>query len=129
MKFSIKDFFNKCDQTCRKLRIWSHFLKKFVMKNFILDAVEQGILIKKKGRATYSENTWPKSVIKPFMSLTTFYAPWKPFRRYKKWLVAWNGFKYLINVLKIYNGNCPKNGQIHFKNLAAFAIITFFTAL
>ena len=24
MKFSIKDFFSKCDQICPKLRIWSH---------------------------------------------------------------------------------------------------------
>ena len=28
MKFSIKDFFSKCDQIRRKLRIWSHLLKK-----------------------------------------------------------------------------------------------------
>ena len=27
MKFSIKDFFSKCDQIRRKLRIWSHLLK------------------------------------------------------------------------------------------------------
>ena len=27
MKFSIKDFFSKCDQIHRKLRIWSHLLK------------------------------------------------------------------------------------------------------
>ena len=35
MKFSIKDFFNKCDQLRRKLRIWSHLLMKFLMENFI----------------------------------------------------------------------------------------------
>ena len=28
MKFSIKDFFSKCDQIRRKLQIWSHLLKK-----------------------------------------------------------------------------------------------------
>ena len=28
MKFSIKDFFIKSDQIRRKLRIWSHLLKK-----------------------------------------------------------------------------------------------------
>ena len=32
MKFSIKDFFSKCDQVRRKLRIWSHLLKKSLMK-------------------------------------------------------------------------------------------------
>ena len=36
---SIKDFFSKCDQICRKLRIWSHLLKKSLMKNFIFCAV------------------------------------------------------------------------------------------
>ena len=39
MKFSIKDFFNKCDQVCRKLRIWSHLPKKFLMEKFIFCAV------------------------------------------------------------------------------------------
>ena len=38
MKFSIKDFFSKCDQIRRKLRIWSHLLKKFLMQNFIFCA-------------------------------------------------------------------------------------------
>ena len=32
MKFSIKDFFSKCDQICRKLRIWSHLLKNSLME-------------------------------------------------------------------------------------------------
>ena len=35
MKFYIKDFFSKCDQIRKKLRIWSHLLKKSMMKNFI----------------------------------------------------------------------------------------------
>ena len=39
MKFSIKDFFSKCDQTRRKLSIWSNLLTKSLMENFILCAV------------------------------------------------------------------------------------------
>ena len=39
MKFSIKDFFSKCDQICRKPWIWSHLPKKFLMENFILCAM------------------------------------------------------------------------------------------
>ena len=39
MKFSIKDFFSKCDQILSFLRIWSHLLNKFLMENFILCAV------------------------------------------------------------------------------------------
>ena len=40
MKFSIKDFFSKCDQIRSFLPIWSHLLKKFLMENFIICAVE-----------------------------------------------------------------------------------------
>ena len=36
MKFSVKDFFSKCNQICRKQRIWSHLLKKSLMQNFII---------------------------------------------------------------------------------------------
>ena len=39
MKFSIMDFFSKCDQTRWKLRISSHLLKKSSMENFIFCAV------------------------------------------------------------------------------------------
>ena len=39
MKFSIKDFFNKCDQICSFLRIWSDLLEKSLMENFIFCAV------------------------------------------------------------------------------------------
>ena len=39
MRFSSKDFFSKCEQIGRKLRIWSHLLKKSLMKNFIFCAV------------------------------------------------------------------------------------------
>ena len=39
MKFSIKDFFSKYAQIGRKLRIWSHLLKKSLMENFIFCAV------------------------------------------------------------------------------------------
>ena len=37
MKFSVKDFFSKCDQIHNW--IWSHLLKKSLMKNFIFCAV------------------------------------------------------------------------------------------
>ena len=39
MKFTIKDFFSKCDQIRSFLRIWSHLLKKPLMENFIFYAV------------------------------------------------------------------------------------------
>ena len=39
MKFSIKDFFSKCDQIRSFMRVWSHLIKKSLMENFILCAV------------------------------------------------------------------------------------------
>ena len=41
MKFSSKNFFSKCGQIRRKLRLWSHLLKKSLMENFIFCAVTQ----------------------------------------------------------------------------------------
>ena len=36
MKFSIEDFLSKCDRNGRKLRIWSHLLKKsLILKHFL----------------------------------------------------------------------------------------------
>ena len=35
MKFSINNFFSKCDQIRIFLRIWSDLPKKFLMENFI----------------------------------------------------------------------------------------------
>ena len=35
MKFSLKDFFSKCDQIRKKLLIWSHLLKKYSVENLI----------------------------------------------------------------------------------------------
>ena len=65
MKFSIKDFFSKCDQIRRKLRIWSHLLKKSLMENFTLCAVSYGLI-------AYS--------LTQFISLVFFCIP----RKYKK---------------------------------------------
>ena len=42
MKFSIKDFFSKCDQIRRKLQISLHLLKKSFMENFIFCVVFTG---------------------------------------------------------------------------------------
>ena len=40
MKFSIQDFFSKCEQTHRKLWMYSHFLKKLVMEDLIICGVQ-----------------------------------------------------------------------------------------
>ena len=43
-KFSVKDFFNKCDQILSFMQIWSHLLKMSWMENFIFCAVHMLIL-------------------------------------------------------------------------------------
>ena len=45
MKFSIKNFFSKCDQILSFLRSWSHLLKKSLMKNFIFFVVLFGLIL------------------------------------------------------------------------------------
>ena len=40
MKNSINDFFSKYDQIRKELRVWSHLLKKSLMKNLISCAVK-----------------------------------------------------------------------------------------
>ena len=40
LKFSIKDFFSKCDQIHSFLRVWSHLMKKSLMENFIFCTVK-----------------------------------------------------------------------------------------
>ena len=45
MKFSINDFFSKCDQIRSFLGIWSYLLKKSLMENLIFCAVSEGMKI------------------------------------------------------------------------------------
>ena len=45
IKFSIKDFFSKCNQIRSFLRVWSHLLKKSLTENFIFCAVHGGRFI------------------------------------------------------------------------------------
>ena len=49
IKFSMKDFFNKCDQIRRKLRICSHLKKKYSMENFIFCAVQNAYMRRLNG--------------------------------------------------------------------------------
>ena len=53
-KFSIMDFFRKCDQTSSFLWIWSYLLKKFLMENFSFCVVNT---IRKKPHKIYCLQT------------------------------------------------------------------------
>ena len=43
MKFSVKDFFSKCEQIHRKLWICSHLVKKSLSENFTFCAMTRGV--------------------------------------------------------------------------------------
>ena len=43
MKFTIKDFFGKCDQIRCFRQVWSHLLEKSLMKTFITCTVKSGM--------------------------------------------------------------------------------------
>ena len=45
MKFPTKDFFSRCDQIRSFLRIWSHFLNKSLIENFIFCAARPFLII------------------------------------------------------------------------------------
>ena len=60
MKFSIKDFFSKCDQILTFLRIQLHLLKKSLMESFILCAVrDQGQYFWKAMTLVYEKEVDP----------------------------------------------------------------------
>ena len=56
MKFSNKDFFSKCDQIRRFLRIRSNLMKKSSMENFLFSVVEDIGLAKKEIENLKEEN-------------------------------------------------------------------------
>ena len=53
-KFSVKDFFSKCDQILRNLRIWSYLLEKSLMENLIFLCSEISIQEDRNIPYTYS---------------------------------------------------------------------------
>ena len=58
MKFSITDFFSKCEQIRSFLRIWSHLLMKSLMDNFIFCAVFELVNIKQELRMPSSNKIY-----------------------------------------------------------------------
>ena len=57
MKFSVTDFFSKCDQIRRQLRIWSHLLKKSLKENYFF--MQCGGLPNTNTRAYFLKLTQP----------------------------------------------------------------------
>ena len=74
MKFSITDFFSKCDQIRRKMRIWSHLLKTSLMENLIF---VQSELKLRRGGLSWALKSLRWSWVKTFLSSPTFLKPVK----------------------------------------------------
>ena len=75
MKFFIKEFFSKCDQILRELRICSHLLKESLMENLIFCAVAIRIakyLCERLLLATYEFSEFERYGIRALLSLSTF---------------------------------------------------------
>ena len=75
MKFSVKDFFSKCDQVSRKQRIWSHLLKKSLMENFIFSC---SVRLSKIQGEFFSQNV---NKILNFLSYIASLPQWRNRRR------------------------------------------------
>ena len=58
IKFSIMNFFSKCDQILSFLRIWSHLVEKSLMENFIFCAMRtshlRGIVADNKNKVEFN---------------------------------------------------------------------------
>ena len=103
LKIFIKDFFSKFDQIRRKLRIWSHLLKKSLMENIIFCAVILSIspiCLILLGHVI----CWDRRNADNFR--TEIYPIWK-----ESSLYSWSLFQrvYSISFLKI---PCTKNEEI-----------------
>ena len=84
MRFSIKDFFSKCEEIRRKLRIWSHLLKKSLIENLIFCAVSCSRLANNENsmnqRIIWTRKGLPYS---PFSYLTYSATEFNRFNRFK----------------------------------------------
>ena len=88
MKFSIRDFFSRCDQMHSFLRIWSHLLNKSLMENLIFCAV----ICRGSFRKCFIINAWQDSEY----SLGSKYGSVLNMSRLPKVLNKMLHFRYLI---------------------------------
>ena len=85
-KFSIKDFFSKCDQIRSYLRIWSHLLMKWLLANFIF--VQWKYF--KKGFCKWYSGEWPYRKVHEVYRIMLFVT--EPF--YNKVITDWESRIY-----------------------------------
>ena len=103
MKFSIKDFFSKCDQIHRKLLIWLHLLKKSLMENFIFCAVHVSTYIR------HSEDVLCTFSLRPV---------------YRGYLMQWFHYGKTFFLKRFHDNNSLENWTI-FKSNREFFFLFF----
>ena len=120
MKFSIKNFVSKFNQIRSFRRIWSHLLKKSLMKNFIYCAVFT-VNFEHSQHVNQVFSCW----FKPFYVNVPFYTPWKHSQGMQKRTLIWkseactcqlriSNFRiYLHNYGTLSNPSCA----VHFTKL------------
>ena len=136
MKFSFKDFFGKCYQIRRKLRIWPHLMKKTLMKNFIFCAVICGVSIITLGNYIYSNqfakffqediaSIWMKITLK--LEIPSIIGNWRQLQG-GLYCRVWRNFRFFI-FFSYFSVCYPKfflhkrlNGNCFLKNLLALVI-------
>ena len=85
MKFSIKDFFIKCNQIHRKLQIWSHLLKKHLMENFIFLCSARHVLYRRTLRSE------------------TIFCSWNPFKIDEKCFSFYVKTLFVLKIFKFFS--------------------------
>ena len=94
LRFSIKNFFNKCD-----LRIWSHLLNKSLMENFIFLCSDGFDII--CARENYSNRICKNWNVHPKIYLNgSLITQWRQIQTKCSRALIWT-LKYLLSVLKL----------------------------
>ena len=119
MKFSIIDFFSKCDQIRNFLRSWSYLPKKSLMENFIFCAVNS------KGYSRYFADHIKQREWNGILSLPT-YASWLMLQKHR--ITAWRRtfplfYFHLKNILKICNTRKSSLVWSHFTDIICLSFI------
>ena len=70
MKFSIENFFSKCDQIRCFLRVWSHLLKKSLMRNFIYCAQLRAVTCKSLNSVHYFKYLYHGNIMAKYWEIS-----------------------------------------------------------
>ena len=108
IKFSIKDFLNRCDQIRRELRIWSHLLKKSLMQNFIYCAVLETFNSRMSMRKTPASFQFAITCILPPFSLFPFRKKIKFVSNSKLLMLHYCRYKNLLMSPSSHTNDMPK---------------------